>query len=85
MNQHFKDAQHHLTKAAEDARHGIEDELDDVETRVRELIGKEKDPEPSRVEKLQADLKNLEQRAEGEAKNAIGDARLKIDAYRNSE
>jgi hypothetical protein len=61
------------------------EELDPLEERFRELTGKEAEPEPSRLEKLQAELKELESRAEGEAKTAIQDAQERIRRYRSGE
>lgn len=83
MNKHFEDAVYYLGRAGEHAKEGVMAELDPVEARVRELTGREKEPEPSRLEKLQGDLKELEGRAEGEAKEAIADARERIRQYRS--
>lgn len=87
MSKHFEDARYYLGRAAEHAKAGMKEELEAAETKVRELTGREVDeePEPSRLEALQAELKELEERAEGEAKEAIESARAKIQAFRDDE
>lgn len=86
MSKHFEDARYYLGRAADHAKAGIKEELEPLEDRVRGLIGEEdEEPEPSRLDKLQADLKELEGRAEGEAREAIASAREKIETYRNRE
>jgi hypothetical protein len=84
MNKHFEDTRYYLNRAVETARRGVAEELEPVRERFRELTGREEAVEPSRVEKLRADLGELEGKAEGEAKAAIGDARAKLAAYRES-
>ncbi|WP_251328271.1 DUF7553 family protein [Haloplanus pelagicus] len=85
MNKHFEDALYYMGRAGEHAKEGVMEELDPLEERFRELTGKEEEPEPSRLETLEDDLRTLEARAEGEAKTAIADARERIDRYRSSE
>ena len=85
MNKHFEDARYYLKRAGETASKGLKEELEPVETRFRELTGTEEEPEPSRLEAVKADLKALQERAEGEAETAIGQAREKIGAYRGTE
>ena len=82
MNKHFTDARYYLKRAGETASKGVREELAPLEARVRELTGAEDEPEPSRLEAVKADLKALQERAEGEAEAAIGDAREKLDEYR---
>jgi len=84
MNKHFEDAQYYLGRALETAAKGLREELEPVETRFREMTGREKPPEPSRVDRIQADLKELEDRAEGEAKKAISEARSRLTEYRTA-
>ncbi|GAA0644859.1 DUF7553 family protein [Salarchaeum japonicum] len=83
MNERFQDARHHVERAVTNAREGLEDEFEDIENRVRELVGKETEPEPSRVENLKRDLKGLEQRAEGDARAALKKARDRLDNTRS--
>ncbi|WP_435127229.1 DUF7553 family protein [Halobaculum sp. D14] len=82
MSKHFEDARYYLGRAADHAKEGVKEEVQPIEERVRELVGKEKEPEPDRLEKLQADLKELSERAEGETKAAVQDARDRIKEYR---
>jgi hypothetical protein len=82
MNKHFEDTRYYVKRAGETAKKGITEELEPIEQRVKKLAGKEEEPEPSRVEELRADLKELQGRAEGEAKEAIGNAREKLETMR---
>jgi len=82
MNKHFEDTRYYVKRAGETAKRGIAEELEPIEERVKELTGKEEEPEPSRLEALREDLKELQGRAEGEAKEALGDAREKLSEYR---
>ncbi|TKX59483.1 hypothetical protein EXE44_03335 [Halorubrum sp. SS7] len=87
MSKHFEDARYYLGRAAEHAKAGVKEELAPVEERVKELVGREDDeePEPSRLDKLQADLKELEERAEGEAREAVASARKRVAEYRGKD
>ena len=88
MSKHFEDARYYLGRAAEHAKAGVVEELEPVETRVKELVGRgddEPEPEPSRLDKLQADLKKLEERAEGEAREAVASARKRVAEYRDKD
>jgi len=82
MNKHFEDALYYIGRASEHAKEGVMEELGPLEERFRELTGNEEEPEPSRLQKLQDELQELEARAEGEAKTAIADARERIRRYR---
>jgi hypothetical protein len=83
MNKHFEDARYYIGRASEHAKEGVLEELEPVETRFRKLTGDDEEPEPSRIEKIQNELKELETRAEGDAKKAIGDARERLRKYRD--
>jgi hypothetical protein len=85
MNKHFQDARYYLGRATEHAKEGLKEELEPLEERFRELTGRETEPEPSRLERVQNDLKEMESRAEGESKRAIRNARERIKAYRGTE
>ncbi|MBX0324505.1 hypothetical protein EGH21_15860 [Halomicroarcula sp. F13] len=85
MNKHFEDARYYLKRAGETASKGVKEELEPVEQRFRELTGKESEPEPGRLDKVKTDLKDLQQNAEGEAEQAIADARSKIESYRQKD
>lgn len=82
MNRHFEDTVYYLKRAGETAREGISEEVGPVERRMRELTGREKEPEPSRVETIRAELEALGERAEGEARAALADARESLAEYR---
>ena len=83
MNKHFKDTRYYLKRASETAKKGIEEELEPVEERVRELAGEDEEPEPGRLEEIREDLSEIQERAEGEAKEAIGDARERLRELRD--
>jgi DNA-binding PadR family transcriptional regulator len=83
MNKHFEDARYYLKQAGKKATKGVREELEPIEERFRELTGREKEPEPGRLEKVRDDLEDLQKRAEGEANKAISDAIDRIDQYRN--
>jgi hypothetical protein len=85
MNKHFEDARYYLKRAGETAGKGLKEELEPVEERFRELTGREAEPEPGRLETVKTDLKGLQDRAEGEAEEAIAQAREKIGEYRGKE
>jgi hypothetical protein len=85
MNRHFKDALYYLRRAGEHAKVGMSEELDPVEERLRELTGREKEPAPGRLEKIQAELREIEKRAEGESKRAVREARERLRRYRGEE
>ena len=87
MSKHFEDARYYLGRAAEHAKAGVKEELEPVEVRVKDLvgIGEDEEPEPSRLDRLQADLKQLEERAEGEAREAVASARERVAEYRGHD
>jgi len=85
MNKHFEDARYYLSRAGEHAKEGALEELEPLEERFRNITGREEEPEPSRLDKLQSDLKELEERAEGEAQTAIANARERIRRYRSDD
>ncbi|WP_280586664.1 hypothetical protein [Halorubrum sp. Boch-26] len=88
MSKHFEDARYYLGRAAEHAKAGVVEELEPVEARVKELVGVEEEaeePEPSRLDRIQADLQQLEERAEGEAREAVASARERVKEYRGHD
>ena len=83
MNKHFEDTKYYLKRAAETAKKGVGEEIEPLQERIQELTGdEEEEPEPSRVDTLREDLTELHGRAEGEAKEAIGEARERVDRFR---
>jgi hypothetical protein len=85
MNKHFEDTRYYLKRAGETAKRGIQEELEPIEARLQELTGGEEEPEPGRLEAIRADLADLQERAEGEAKQAIGSARERLEAVRETQ
>ena len=85
MNKHFEDARYYIKRAGETARKGIAEELEPVEQRFKTLTGREEEPEPSRLDEIKADLKEIQGKAEGEAREAIANARERIESYRTTE
>ncbi|OYR38700.1 hypothetical protein [Halorubrum sp. Hd13] len=86
MSKHFEDARYYLGRAAEHAKAGVKEELEPVEARVKEFVGaEEEEPEPSRLDRIQDDLKKLEERAEGEAREAVASARARVKEYRGHD
>jgi hypothetical protein len=63
MNRHFTDAAYYARRAAEEAATGLREELNPVETRVRELAGRERDPEPSTPEVVRERATGVPRRA----------------------
>lgn len=86
MNKHFEDTKYYLKRAGETAKKGLTEEIEPIQERVQDLTGEEEEePEAGRVDQIREDLKELQERAEGEAKEAISDAREKLDEYRKEE
>lgn len=85
MNKHFEDTRYYLRRAGETAKKGVKEELEPIEDRFRELTGRDEDPEPNRLGKIRDDLKDLEEKAEGEAREAIQDARTRLREYRQPD
>ena len=83
MSKHFEDARYYLGRAADHAKAGVKEELEPVEARVREIVGRETEPEAPRLDRLEADLTELSRKAEGDAKEAVQQAREKVDEYRS--
>ena len=82
MNKHFEDTRYYLKRATETATQGVKEELEPIEARFREMTGRETDPEPSRIERVRADIEELQGKAEGEAREALVEARTKLREYR---
>lgn len=82
MNKHFEDTKYYVKRAGETAKKGLSEELEPLQERIQNLRDEEEEPEPGRVEKLREDLKDFQERAEGEAKEALGEARERLDKVR---
>jgi hypothetical protein len=85
MNRHFQDARYYLKRAGETATKGVKTELEPVRERFDELTGREDEPDPSRLDEVKTELREIQETAEGEAREAIGDAREKLDEYRGKQ
>jgi hypothetical protein len=85
MNKHFEDAQYYLKRAGKTAKKGVSEELEPVRERFQSIVGGDEEPEPGRLDQVREDLKEIQSRAEGEAKEAIGSARERIDEYRGEK
>ena len=84
MNKHFEDTRYYLKRAVKTASKGVSEELEPIEAKVRELTGREEEPEPNRFDTIREELESLEKKAEGEAREAIADARKRLKEYRQS-
>lgn len=82
MNRHFEDAQYYLKRAGETAKRGVVEELEPIGRRFRRLTGTDEEPAPGRLEKVRTDLRAFQEKAEGEAREAIADARNRIGLRR---
>ncbi|MDX1746001.1 MAG: hypothetical protein R3324_08700 [Halobacteriales archaeon] len=87
MNKHFEDSRYYLRRATETAAKGLSEEIEAVEARLREMTGREADTETEsgRLEEIRAELERLQERAEGEAREAIGKARERLASYQSPE
>ncbi|WP_181691273.1 hypothetical protein [Natronomonas sp. LN261] len=84
MNKHFEDAKYYLKRAGETAKAGVSEELEPIRERVNDLIDREEaEPEPGRFEEVRTELAELQEKAEGDTREAIADARERIETYRN--
>jgi hypothetical protein len=83
MNKHFEDARYYLKRAGETAAAGLSEEIESYRDRVMAALGREDEAVPvSRLDELRAELNGLVDRAEGEAREALEDARDRLDGYR---
>lgn len=85
MNRHFEDARYYLKRAGETATKGVKTELEPVRARFDELTGREEEPDPGRLDEIKAELREVQAKAEGEAREAIRDAREKLEEYRGKQ
>lgn len=80
MNKHFRDAWYYLRRSGTHLSLGVREELRPAERRVRELTGRETEPEPEPTtkEKVRRNVRDAERRAERRARDALDDARDRI-------
>ncbi|MFC6767044.1 DUF7553 family protein [Natrinema soli] len=82
MNKHFHDSLYYLRRAAEHARLGVTEQTDWVTDRVRSSLGRERVPEPGRLDRVREDVTALERRAETRVFAALDSARDRVDRSR---
>jgi hypothetical protein len=82
MNKHFEDAQYYLKRAGETAAKGIGEEVGSIRERFQALVGGDEEPEAGRLDEFRADLDELIERAEGQTRERLEEARERIDEYR---
>jgi hypothetical protein len=78
MNDHFEDAWYYGKRASKHLRRGLGQELEPVKRRVRKAIGREKEANRSRTDRLQAELKEREYEAERRARRVVRRARRRV-------
>jgi hypothetical protein len=83
VNKHFEDATYYLKRAGETNTAGLGEELEPRRERIDDLVDREEDePEPGRVEAGREELRELQAKAEGRTRAAIGKARDRLAAHR---
>ena len=83
MNKHFEDTKYYLKRAGETAKAGVGEELEPLRERVDDLVDREEEePERGRFEEVREDLRELQAKTEGETREAIEEARDRLDGYR---
>ncbi|WP_123539324.1 DUF7553 family protein [Halosimplex salinum] len=75
MNRHFEDTLYYLKRALTTAKKGVTKEAEPVERKVKELTGREDEPEPGRFE-------SVRERAESEAKALLSAVRETVGSVR---
>jgi len=85
MNRHFEDTLYYLKRASETARNGVSEEAAPVEERVRTLVGREREPEPGRVEAARSKVETVSERARDEVGAVVAEARESVGEYRGRE
>ncbi|WP_018259184.1 DUF7553 family protein [Halomicrobium katesii] len=81
MDRHVEDTRYYRKRAGTTAKNGVTAELEPAVRRVRDLTGREAEPEPGRLESARADLAAMRERAEA----AVEAARERIGSYRRTE
>ena len=83
MSKHFEDTKYYLKRAAKTAKAGVAEQIEPIQERVNDLIDRgDEEPEPGRLDELREDIKELQEKAEGETREALEKARAKIDELR---
>lgn len=85
MSKHFHDSRYYLRRAAAHARLGATEHLERLADRIRARLGREREPEPGRVDRVREDVTDLERRAELRVREAVRSARARVGRGRSSE
>jgi hypothetical protein len=70
MNRYFKDTLYYLKQAGKTAKKGVSEEVEPVEQKVRSLTGREKEPEPSRLDRVRERLAEVRETVERKGRGA---------------
>jgi hypothetical protein len=82
---HFEDSRYQLKRAVQAALKGVREEVAAVGKRVRSLVGREREPEPGRVEAARSKLETVSTRVRDETEAVVGGARESVDGYRGGD
>lgn len=82
MNPHFEDARYYLGRTAAKLVAGVKTELEPVESTVRSRLGLETE-EPSRRERVEAQLRTARERVPETVRSTAADARRKVSGLRS--
>lgn len=89
MNRHFNDAMYYARRTAESIYNGLRDELepyvDEATERYYDVRGIEQPEEPTRIELLQSELDELEDRASGEAREVVQTVKHRFGGKRSQQ
>ena len=77
MNKHFEDTRYYARRAGKHLYRGLREELAPVEYRVRKVTGREK-AEPTRAERVRAELRDAEWKVERRARRLARRARDRV-------
>jgi len=78
MNKHFHDSLYYLRRAATHTRLGAAAYRARLANWVRTRLGRESDHDPSRIDRVRADVHTLEHRAETRARTTVKDVRDRV-------
>jgi len=71
MNRYFKDTLYYLKRAGKTARKGVSEEVKPVEQKVRSLAGREKEPEPSRLDRVREQVTEVRETVERKGRRVV--------------
>lgn len=82
MNRHFDDARYYMRNALTHVKRGVLTELEPVTEWIRAKTGLDVEPEPGRIETARTELREFVESVEGEASEALDEARGRLRSYR---